>query len=290
LSNLHLGKISSVVPKIAIASSFDETSKNPGVSLVSLDPSKEKMHLFHHPKVFGDSWSSTEKQLVAILGTVSSAIPVEVISKLVTDFKLKSHSIEDFSLVIDNVDSLVALVNPKINFHCKNLVLIPNLLTKTLIQLKNKTPLSVASAFFVAMLQCDTSPAQETGHNVETLDTVTEDEPQLVDESNSMTSSVDTTSPTMVMPSQTLKFMDHFIHVLQFCHLCHLGKISPVLCQVSTNIEVKTWFLLLKQKYDVLPRNNLKHLKEPTTFLNSSEDESNSSPENRISKKEKLCE
>jgi hypothetical protein len=140
------------------------------------------------------------------------------------------------------------------------------------------------------MLQCDTSPAQETGHNVETLDTVTEEEPQLVDESNSMTSSVDTTSPTMVMPSQTLKFMDHFIHVLQFCHLCHLGKISPVLYQVSTNIEVKTWFLLLKQKYDVLPRNNLKHLKEPTTFLNSSEDESNSSPENRISKKEKLCE
>ena len=115
-------------PKIAIASSFDEILKKPRVSLLlSLDPSKEKMQPFHHPKDFGDSWPSTEKQLVAILSTDSSAIPIEVILKLVKDFKLKSHSIEDFSLVIDNVKSLAALINPKINFHYKNLVhLVPS--------------------------------------------------------------------------------------------------------------------------------------------------------------------
>jgi len=92
------------------------------------------MQPFHHPKDFGDSWPSTEKQLVAILSTDSSAIPIEVILKSVKGFKLKSHSIEDFSLVIDNVKSLaalinpkIALINPKINFHYKNLVhLVPS--------------------------------------------------------------------------------------------------------------------------------------------------------------------
>jgi len=104
---------------------------------------------------------------------------------------------------------------------------------------KQDTPQCCISLFCGYVTVQYTTPAQETGNNVETLDPVTEDEPQLVNKSSSMTSSVDSTSQTTVMPSQTPKFMDHFIHVLQFCHLCHLGKISPVVYQVSTNIEVK---------------------------------------------------
>jgi hypothetical protein len=47
---------------------------------------------------------------------------------------------------------------------------------------------------------------------------------------------------------------------------------------------VQAWFHSLKQKYELLPRNNSKHLKEPSIDPNSSEDESILSPENKISK------
>jgi hypothetical protein len=234
LSKFHLGKIIAVGgPKTSITTSFDEISKNPGVALLSLDSSEEKLQLFHHPKVFGDSWSSSEKQLVAILGTDTSAIPVEVVSKLVKDVKLKSHSIEDFALVIDDVNSLATLVNPKTNFHYKNLVPIPNLLIKTFIQLQKKDPLSVTSAFFMAMLQFDTASTQDAGNDVDNLNTTIDNMPLLTDELDSRTSPTDITPPTLITPSKNTKFMDHFVYVLQFCHLCHLGKISPVLYQVS---------------------------------------------------------
>ncbi len=155
-SNNHLSKISAVVgPKITIETSFEEISKNPGVSLLSLDPSESKMQLFHHPKFFGGSWSSPEKQLVAVLGIDATATPIEIISKSVKDFKVKSHSLEAFSEVIVDPAALASLSNPKTNFYYKNMIPIPNLLTKTFIKLDQKDPLSVASAFFTAMYSYD---------------------------------------------------------------------------------------------------------------------------------------
>jgi len=63
-SNSHLGKISTVIgPKISTDTSFDEISKNPGVSFLSLDPSESKLQLFRHRNLFGGSWLSSVKQL-----------------------------------------------------------------------------------------------------------------------------------------------------------------------------------------------------------------------------------
>jgi hypothetical protein len=59
-----LGKMSIVIgPKISIETSFDEISKNPGVSFLSLDPSESKLQLFRHRNLFGGSWLSSVKQL-----------------------------------------------------------------------------------------------------------------------------------------------------------------------------------------------------------------------------------
>lgn len=35
--------------------SFEEISKNPGISFISLDPTETKLRLFHHPTVIGGS-------------------------------------------------------------------------------------------------------------------------------------------------------------------------------------------------------------------------------------------
>jgi hypothetical protein len=119
LSNNYLGRISSVVgPKVNIEVAFDEISKNHGVSLLFLDPSESKLQLFHHPNLFGDSWSSSEQQLVAVLGIDASATPIKIISKSVKDVKLKSHSLEAISEVIDDPASLAALTSPKSTLEC----------------------------------------------------------------------------------------------------------------------------------------------------------------------------
>jgi len=109
----------------------------------------------------------------------------------------------------------------------------------------------------------------------------------LTEELDETTSPAVILSPPLITPSQNNKFMDYFAHVLQFCHLCHLGKISPVLYQVSSNLEVQAWFKSLKQEYELLPRNNSKCSKEHSIDSNSSGNESFSSPENKISKKDK---
>jgi hypothetical protein len=41
---------------------------------------------------------SSDKKLVAVSGFDSSAIPIEIVSKSLKDFKLKSHSLEDFTI------------------------------------------------------------------------------------------------------------------------------------------------------------------------------------------------
>jgi hypothetical protein len=65
---------------IPFEQSFTEVSKNPGVSFISLDPSKLQIQLFHHGTILGGSWSSPSKQFITLLGTDIDAKPIQLIT------------------------------------------------------------------------------------------------------------------------------------------------------------------------------------------------------------------
>jgi len=69
--------------------------------------------------------------------------------------KLKSHSAEEFGLALTDNDGFNSLKNPKSDFIYKNLIPIPNLLTKAYLEATAKDPISIGSAFFEAMKSYD---------------------------------------------------------------------------------------------------------------------------------------
>jgi muconolactone delta-isomerase len=42
--------------------------------------------------------------------------------------------------------------------------------------------------------------------------------------------------------TNTLQTQDSLLHVIQFCHLCSKGKVTPVLYSLSSSIEIENWF------------------------------------------------
>jgi hypothetical protein len=48
------------------ATSFNEISKNQGITFLSLDPMEKRLQLFHHSVVFGGNCSEPEKKLLAL--------------------------------------------------------------------------------------------------------------------------------------------------------------------------------------------------------------------------------
>ncbi len=82
--------------------SFKDILRNLGIAFLSLDPSEKKMQLFHHPTVFGGTWSDSDEKLIAINGLDNDAFPIEIILKSVKDSKGKPHSAHKFSLGMTN--------------------------------------------------------------------------------------------------------------------------------------------------------------------------------------------
>ncbi len=93
-----LDKIRATVDtSISFEKSFEAISKNPGVTLLSLDPTETSLQLFHHPSIVGGSWAHPVMKLVAISGFDSDTKPIQLISKSIKDFELKSFSTEEFA-------------------------------------------------------------------------------------------------------------------------------------------------------------------------------------------------
>jgi hypothetical protein len=65
-------------PSLSFEKSYEEFSKNPGVTLLSLDPTETHLQLFHHPQIIGGSWISPDTKLVAVLGFFSDPVSVQI--------------------------------------------------------------------------------------------------------------------------------------------------------------------------------------------------------------------
>jgi len=285
-SNKLLDKIRNTIsPTINFENSFEEISKNPGVTFLSLDPAKTHLQLFHHPKIIGGSWTSPETKLVAVLGFDADAKPIQIVQKSVKDFKFKSFSAEEFAEAIEDTEALMNLKNPKQELTYKNIIALPHLLTKVFMSLESKDPISVATAFLQAMYDYDSSidSQNQKEHPIISNENNSSSEHQ-EDESSDPQQNIDNLNGSNPNTDKN-PFMTDFIHAIQFCHLCHKGKISPVFYTLSSSSNIKNWFYDLQNLNKLGTKTNQKRSKN--TIQSPEKDEDLSSPESKISRKDK---
>jgi hypothetical protein len=120
-----------------------------------LDASGEKLQLFHHVSLIGNSWTSDSEKLVGVLGSSSDIVPIQIIQSSIKETKGKSYAFDQFAARFKLKDPLKHDKSAKTEFHNYNILPIPILLTKVFLELESSDPLSVAAAFFQAMYQFD---------------------------------------------------------------------------------------------------------------------------------------
>jgi hypothetical protein len=69
--------------------------------------------------------------------------------------KLKMHSSDEFITCLSSEEEFITVKNPKSEFTYKNIIPLPNLLTKTFMELELKNPINVAMNFLKIMITQD---------------------------------------------------------------------------------------------------------------------------------------
>jgi len=118
----------------------NEIANNPGIAFISLDASGEKLQLFHHVSLIGNSWTSDSEKLVGVLGSSSDIVPIQIIQSSIKETKGKSYAFDQFAARFKLKDPLKHDKSANTEF--------PILLTKVFFELESSDPLSVAAAFF----------------------------------------------------------------------------------------------------------------------------------------------
>ena len=140
-----------IEPASDISKSMDKVSKNPGICLLSLDPTESKLQLFHYTTTIGGSWDNPKKRVTTFVDFNFDAHPMAIVSKSIREVRAKSHSIHEFSLCCTSEDDFNQLRNPKLTINFKNIIPIPPFLTKVFLNLPSTDLASVAVAFFNAI-------------------------------------------------------------------------------------------------------------------------------------------
>jgi hypothetical protein len=160
-------------------------------------------------------------------------------------------------------------------------------LAKTFLSLPSTDPFSVANAFFKTKYihdsQLDNAPQDvynrtsseelpETDSDTETKFIQDQDIPNI------------TPSPMdkALTPS---KFLEEFIHVIQFCHLCTKGKITPVFYTLTTSLDIQAWFTSLLSTIHLEKKTTPKQPHSLDTD-ESSYDAQSTSPDHKVSRKD----
>lgn len=80
------------------------------------------------------------------------------------------------------------------------------------------------------------------------------------------------------------EFLTEFIHVIQFCHLCAKGKITPVLYTLATTSAIQIWYSSLSASCKIDIRTQPK--RSTSAELHEADGNEVSSPEHKISRKD----
>jgi hypothetical protein len=228
------------------------------------------LQVFHQSKVFGGSWTCPSQSLVVVLGFDHLARPIQLVEKAVKDVKAKSHSFSDFATNLDDIGKFESMKSPRVEFHFKNIIPIPVCLIKKIITLEDTSPFSLARAFFETMFEINSklSPAKSNQENIEKD---TKKAPDLQEENDKDKSSSCSTenidghlsSPSRQLTADSSKFMEMFVHVIQFCYLCSKGKIPPVNYSISSTPEMEKWFKSINHITLLDNKSSTKHVKLP---------------------------
>jgi hypothetical protein len=102
--------------------------------------------------------------------------------------------------------------------------------------------------------------------------------------SSSSTENIDghLSSPSRQLTAGSSKFMETFVHVIQFCHLCSKGKIPPVNYSISSTPEMEKWFKSINDITLLDNKSSTKHVKLPIDNIPSVDEDYVSSPDHKL--------
>lgn len=151
----------------------------------------------------------------------------------------------EFATNLESIDLLESMKSPKLELHLKNIIPIPVLLVKTSLSLEDTTPYTIIRAFFVLMFEIDANISSSPIPQSDTtepgfLDETVKD--QSFDSAENQASVLPGPSTATIDSITSPKYLDSFIHFIQFCHLCSKGKIPPIHYSLATTPEIDSWF------------------------------------------------
>jgi len=232
-------------PDCPFTDSINEISKNPGITFISLDASKEKLQLFHHVSILGGSRTDAKEILVGVLGASNDIVPIQIISNSIKEVKGKNFTFEQFADRLKSKDPLDHDRTAKSAFHNYNILPIPALLTQVFLNLEETDPLNVATKFFQAMYQFDTAEFENLDESLELDETHKSKRQDKTDNSNSSLSNENGVEDQLVNQETDKEerniFAEEFFHILQFCQLCHVKQVPPVLYTPVDTSSLKNW-------------------------------------------------
>jgi hypothetical protein len=258
---------------------FKEISKNPDICFIALDLSETKLQLFHQPTVIEGSWKNSNKTMIAFIDTELNANPVELVHKSIKKNKGTSHSLHEFKLGCDDIDDFKKLRNPKTNFHYKNIVPIPTLLTKSFLELPSTEPDQTAIVFYGTLFRIDVEA--ELG-NIN--DTSTNPCSDLIDQESTKDTSKKYNDTFPYEHPLVHKYLESCLHIIQFCHLCSLGKVSPVLFTSISSPEARAWRSSILTEANITGPINMKQAPKHKKSVTLSDDADKPSPAIKVSR------
>lgn len=167
-------------------------------------------------------------------------------------------------------EEFMTLKNPKTDFMYKNIIPLPNLLTKTFLDLESKDPITVAMNFLKTTITHD--------EFLESYSSLAQSDNETDDNNNTDDNPTSETTPQSTQENE--KFLPNFIHIIQFCHLCVKGRIPPVHYRIPSSLAVDKWFLFITSSCCLETKNRHKRSILVTNGEASSDDEV-SSPDHK---------
>jgi hypothetical protein len=289
-SNNHFAKIKDLAdPSYDFEEVFEIVSKNQGIAFIALDPSESTIQLYHHCHVFGGSWDSPTKTFCAILGVDDSARPVQIVEKSDKQVKTKSISFDEIIGDDFSIKNLEDAKQKKIDIQVQNIMPIPHILTKAYLSVDKVDPHSIAQAFYIAMREFDMKskihdPRATTASDLVDEDFPADNETPTKNTSGELLGTNEKEDASVLVSNMCLS---SFVHILQFCHICFLKKVRPILFSVNLSPEVSRWFDSLTTAL-IRPRQSRQKRQSIEASTDYNSDSSESSPDLKVSRKDQI--
>ena len=145
---------------------------------------------------------------------------------------------------------------------------------KTFLELPSTERDQVAIAFFETLYRCDIEVDFNNKNKASSINA----------ESNSKEQEpIDQLSSDTTDQEASQRFLEVYIHIIQFSHLCSIGKFTPILFTSTNLLEAKAWRSSILSSANILESKN-KNISKHKVPEPSLEDEDGNSPISKLSR------